>query len=97
MKTRNLKIIFVFIALASLGIALAYTVLVSNQHLLLGLAITAASLSIAADPEFVMQDASRVLNTSETAAQTPSSIASRVGLLLALLCMAGWLYMNVFQ
>ncbi len=97
MKTRNLKIIFVFIALASLGIALGYTVLVSNQHLLLGLAITAASLSIAADPDFVLQDASRVLDTSDTATQTPSSIASRVGLLLALLCMAGWLYMNVFQ
>lgn len=97
MKTRNLKIIFVFIALASLGIALGYTILVSNQHLLLGLAVTAASLSIAADPDFVLQDASRVLDTSDTATQSPSSIACRVGLLLALLCTAGWLYMNVFQ
>ena len=97
MKTRNLKIIFVFIALASLGMAVGYSVLVSNQHLLLGLAITAASLSIAADPDFVLQDASRVLDTSDTAAQMPSTIASRVGLLVALVCTAGWLYMNVFQ
>jgi hypothetical protein len=97
MKTKNLKITFVFIALASLGIALGYTVLVSDRHLLLGLAITAASLSIAADPDFVLQDASRVLDTSDTATQMPSSIASRVGLLLALVCIAGWLYMNVFE
>jgi len=97
MKTRNLKIIFVVIALASLGIALGYTILVSNQHLLLGLAIAAASLSIAADPDFVLQDAGRVLDTSDTATQMPTSIASKLGLLVALLCLSGWLYLNVYQ
>lgn len=96
MKTRQLKVIFVVIALVSLGIAVGYTILYSNQHLLLGLAIASASLSIAADPDFVLQDASRVLDSSETAPQTPGSLASRVGLLVALLCIAGWLYTNVF-
>lgn len=96
MKAKNLTIIFVVIALASLGITLGYTILVSKQHLLLGLAIAAASLSIAADPDFVLQDAGRVLDTAETGAQAPGSIASRVGLLLALLSISGWLYLNVF-
>lgn len=96
MKTRHLSIIFVAIAIASLCMTLGYTILVSNQHLLLGLAIAAASLSIAADPNFVLQDASRVLDTSDTTTQMPGSIASRVGLLLALMCIAGWMYMNVF-
>lgn len=97
MNIKNLKILFVCIAIASLVITLGYALLVSSQHLLLGFAISAASASIAADPEFVLQDAGKVLQSSDSAPSLPTPIGAGLGLLLSLTFLAGWLYMNLFR
>jgi len=96
MKTRNLKFIFTGIAISILVGALALAYLGTREHLLLGLAMSAAALSIAADPGFVLQDARKILRPSGTGISLPFPIASSVALLMALAFLAAWVCMRVF-
>ncbi|MCJ7556417.1 MAG: hypothetical protein MUP90_05815 [Gammaproteobacteria bacterium] len=96
MKPRNLTLIFTGIAIGILVAALALAYLGIREHLLLGLAMSAAALSIAADPKFVLQDARKILHPSGTGTSLPFPIASSIALLMALTCLAAWVCTRVF-
>ena len=96
MKTRNLTLIFTGIAISILVAALALAYLGVREHLLLGLAMSAAALSIAADPKFVLQDARKILQLSGADSSTPFPVTSGIALLMALVCLAIWVWMRVF-
>ena len=96
MKTRNLTFIFTGIATGILVAALALAYLGVREHLLLGLAMSAAALSIAADPEFVLRDARKILHPSGTESDIPFPITSGIALLMALVCLATWVWLRVF-
>lgn len=94
MKTRYLKFIFTGIATSIFVGALVLAYLGEREHILLGLAMSAAALSIAADPEFVLQDARKILHPSGSS--TPFPVNSGIALLIALACLAIWVYTRVF-
>lgn len=96
MKTRSLTFIFTGIAIGMLVAVLALAYLGVREHLLLGLAMSAAALSIAADPEFVLQDARKILQPSGTGTSIPFPVSSGIALLIALGCLATWVWMSVF-
>jgi hypothetical protein len=58
--------------------------------------MSAAALSIAADPEFILQDARKILHPSGSGSSAPFPINSGIALLIALACLATWVYTRVF-
>jgi hypothetical protein len=97
MTTRRLTILFGSLAGCILLATLVHAYLATANHVLLGVALAAAAASIAADPDFVLQDAKHVFTPSR-AKKTDASypVTASATLLIALICLASWLFMMVF-
>lgn len=96
MKPRTVSILFS----AMTAILLVVTAVLARQqishHPWLGLALTALSFSVAANPEFVLQDARRVLSLAADPGGPMIPPASMGGMLLSLIFLATWLYLTLF-
>lgn len=97
MKSKAITFIFFLVAagMAALSAVLAYQG--EARHLPLGLAVAAAALSIATDPDFVLQDMRRILHPPPSANIRPAPLLTRVTLLLALVLLAIWLWLAILQ
>jgi hypothetical protein len=98
MTNRNLTYLFATTAVAILALAIIRIWSAgADHHLLLALALAATAVSVAADPEFVMQDSRAIFSLSNRREGAfPYPAAARIALIFALVCLAAWLALAIY-